>query len=258
MMYEVSLIIVVSTSLIFAQLAALRPPFLGDSFPTLKRAVVAGRYPSIPRKYSDALSRVIGMMLRVNPRDRPTAEDLLNSADLAGKLQLDEVVTSFAAQEVEKPMNLMETIKVPSNLRHLNGALPKACYPDVRPHSPTAWIVADQDKMPRPPLPPSIPPLPQSDLENLPPAINRQPFQSEPQEKPVAPSNQKDIYSRYGPGGIAAYRNLPVPAAPVPPPVPVYSRPRHHAVAAAVAPAAPMGVKPPVNPRAYQHQNRIW
>lgn len=39
---------------------------------------------------------------------------------------------------------MMETIKVPQNLRRLNEALPKACYPDVRPNSPGAWVVAEQ------------------------------------------------------------------------------------------------------------------
>ena len=33
------------------ELCALHPPFLGDSFPQLKRAVMAGRYKSIPRCY---------------------------------------------------------------------------------------------------------------------------------------------------------------------------------------------------------------
>jgi len=54
-------------------------------------------------------------------------------------------------------MRLMETIKVPQNLRKLSDALPKPCYPDVRPNSPTAWTVAEQDKQAKakPPMPPA-------------------------------------------------------------------------------------------------------
>jgi len=33
---------------------------------------------------------------------------------------------------------------VPQNLRRVNNLLPKPCYPDARPHSPTAWTVAEQ------------------------------------------------------------------------------------------------------------------
>jgi hypothetical protein len=42
----------------------------------------------------------------------------------------------------------METIKVPmgNNLRKLGTVLPKPCYPDVRPNSPSSWTVAEQAK----------------------------------------------------------------------------------------------------------------
>jgi NIMA (never in mitosis gene a)-related kinase len=79
-----------SLGCMFYELAALRPPFIGDSFPQLKRAVLSGRYQPIPRKYSDALHKVIGMMLKLSPRERPSAEALLKSPDLASKLQYDD------------------------------------------------------------------------------------------------------------------------------------------------------------------------
>lgn len=168
-----------SLGCMFYELAALRPPFIGDSFPQLKRAVLSGRYQPIPRKYSDALHKVIGMMLKLSPRERPSAEALLKSPDLASKLQYDDegliftlvfssilsysfthLGVTFAKQENnirEAKMRLMETIKVPQNLRKLSDALPKPCYPDVRPNSPTAWTVAEQDKQAKakPPMPPA-------------------------------------------------------------------------------------------------------
>lgn len=33
-----------------------------------------------------------------------------------------------------------------NNLRRLGGVLPKPCYPDVRPNSPSSWTVAEQEK----------------------------------------------------------------------------------------------------------------
>jgi serine/threonine protein kinase len=129
------------------ELCALKPPFQGNSFPELKRAVIAGRYSPIPRKYSDGLGRVISQMLRVNARERPSAAKLLLHNDLSSKLQLDEVGVSAASNNPrEAHMKLMETIKVPQNLRKLKqgGLLPKPCYPDARPNSPTSWTVAEQ------------------------------------------------------------------------------------------------------------------
>lgn len=158
------------------ELASLKPPFTGDSFPALKRAVTAGRFQPIPRKYSDTLQKVIASMLKLNPRERPSAESLLRSPDLASKLQYDEVATSFALEEQarEQRLKLMETIKVPQNLRKLGSALPKPCYPDVRPNSPSAWTVEEQGKQKkrenRAPVPP--PPPPVSEAENVaPPSV---------------------------------------------------------------------------------------
>lgn len=70
------------------ELASLRPPFLGDSFPALKRAVLAGRYPALPRVYSEALTRVIAAMLQLQPRDRPNAQQLLAMPEIASRLNL--------------------------------------------------------------------------------------------------------------------------------------------------------------------------
>ena len=88
-------------------------------------------------------------MLSTNPRNRLSATAMLSSPDLRTKLQLDEIVTSFGHRyPSEQTENLMETIKVPlgNNLRKLGAVLPKPCYPDVRPNSPSSWTVAEQVK----------------------------------------------------------------------------------------------------------------
>jgi serine/threonine protein kinase len=154
------------------ELCALKPPFQGNSFPELKRAVIAGRYTPIPSKYSEPLGRVIGMMLRINARERPSAAKLLTSVDLASKLHLDEPAASAAAAQPssrDMHMALMETIKVPQNLRKLNAGLPKPCYPDARPNSPKAWTVAEQVHANKKKVGAVVPPLPSADVENVPP-----------------------------------------------------------------------------------------
>jgi len=276
----------------------LKPPFTGNDFPSLKRAVVAGRYQPIPRKYSDGLHRVIAVMLRVNARERPSAEAILRSADVTPKLHLDEIVVSQAANQPaareQAFMELMETIKVPQNLRKLNaGLLPKPCYPDVRPNSPTAWTVAEQaQQIKRRPAPaavaavmPSVPSA--SDSENVPPS--RDDGTSVPavqhslapmakaaaaaaapsaaalaeyySRRPLAPSNAAPAPAAYayGQGGYAIYKQQEV-------------SPRY----GAVEPLAPMGgaaaprpkgyapAPPPAGPRVaghpvrIQYQHRAW
>lgn len=145
----------------FAQLAALRPPFTGNSFPELKRNILSGRYPAIPGKYSHALTKVIGSMLKLSPKERPSASAMLISSDLHAKLQLDEAAPmAFAAKP--QPAELIDTIKVPihGNLKRLGPSLPKPCYPDARPNSPTAWTVAEQQKVKQQPAHGVQPPPP--------------------------------------------------------------------------------------------------
>lgn len=124
------------------ELCALRPPFVADSFPALKRCVTAGRYSSIPRKFSDSLGKIIGNMLSLNPRDRQAAAALLNHPDMQRKMHLD------GAKEPREPLHafpgMMATIKVPQNMKKLGQNLPKPCYADARPNTPSAWVVADQ------------------------------------------------------------------------------------------------------------------
>jgi hypothetical protein len=93
--------------------------------------------------YSDALRRVVGCLLRTNPNERPTATGLLKSQDIISKLHHDE--DHICRTGISNKENaVMQTIIVPQNLRKLSVVLPKPCYPDIRPHSPTAWTVQAQ------------------------------------------------------------------------------------------------------------------
>jgi NIMA (never in mitosis gene a)-related kinase len=94
------------------ELCALKPPFTGNSFPELKRAVIAGRFSPIPRKYSDALRNTIASMLRVSSRERPAAAKMLKTPEVMAKLHLDEVRVAQAVSQHEAHQKLMQTIKV--------------------------------------------------------------------------------------------------------------------------------------------------
>ncbi len=127
------------------ELAALHPPFLGDSFPQLKRAVLQGRYKSIPRCYSYELSTVLSKLMRVNARSRPSARDLLASPEVQKYMKPGGY--GSVAPESHRPIDLMETIKVPHGpKRRISAALPKPCYPDTRPSSPESWPVSARDR----------------------------------------------------------------------------------------------------------------
>ena len=127
------------------ELCALHPPFLGDSFPQLKRAVLQGRYKSIPRCYSYEMSTVLSKLMRVNSRSRPSAKDLLSSPEVQKYMKPGGY--GSVAPESHRPIDLMETIKVPHGpKRRISAALPKPCYPDARPKSPESWPMSARDR----------------------------------------------------------------------------------------------------------------
>ena len=92
------------------ELAALRPPFLGDSFPQLKRAVVSGRYPSLPRHYSQDLTDVIGKMLNINPQRRPTCQSLLDLPEVSLSLSLTTPSTHQLTNLYQPPTTNVHTV----------------------------------------------------------------------------------------------------------------------------------------------------
>lgn len=125
------------------ELCALRPPFLGNDLPGLKRSILSGRYPPIASKYSPELHHVVDQMLKLAPRQRPTAAEFLKLKEIKAYLHLDSESAMPTTRE-EEGGNLLKTIAVPKNMRQLSSALPKPCYPDARPDSPTSWTVAEQ------------------------------------------------------------------------------------------------------------------
>ena len=65
-------------------MAALRPPFKANDFPSLYKNILAGEYPEISSGYSEDLRLFIKMCLTVNPSRRPSAAQLLETRILSG------------------------------------------------------------------------------------------------------------------------------------------------------------------------------
>ena len=128
------------------ELGALRPPFLGDSFPQLKRAVQAGRYPAMPRHYSSDLEKVISQMIRVNPRERPTSTSILELPEVVQRRNSDWF-SKLPTHEIVKEVSMLKTIQVPKNISKLAGHLPQPCYPEMRPNTPEAWPATERDRV---------------------------------------------------------------------------------------------------------------
>ena len=86
----------------------------------LYKKVITGDYPPISSRYSQDLSKVISMLLKVDPKKRPNCDILLN----------DPIVLKHcsAADPVASESNLLSTIKVPKHIGALANSLPSSNY----------------------------------------------------------------------------------------------------------------------------------
>lgn len=55
-------------------MTTLSPPFTAKDMKGLFNKVIKGVYPKIPQTYSPELSNMIGSLLQVDPKKRPSAE----------------------------------------------------------------------------------------------------------------------------------------------------------------------------------------
>jgi len=97
------------------ELAALEPPFQGNSLMQLRRAVTAGRYSPIPSSYSPQLSRIIGQMITVDPNRRIKAVDILEHDEVKKRRASKQLSHPVAAPEEADDMELLATIKPPKS-----------------------------------------------------------------------------------------------------------------------------------------------
>lgn len=67
-----------SLGAVLYEMVALNPPFTARDMKGLYNKVVKGVYPKIPTSYSSDLSSMISSLLKVDPKKRPSTEQILH------------------------------------------------------------------------------------------------------------------------------------------------------------------------------------
>ena len=107
------------------ELCSLRPPFLAQSLQELKSKVLAGRFPRIPRTYSqnsDDLQNVITKLLDLNPANRPSAVEILALPEVERRKTL---VKNAMTEEWIPPQAVRTTLHVRRIEQSSNTSLPQ-------------------------------------------------------------------------------------------------------------------------------------
>lgn len=122
-----------SLGCVLYEMVALQPPFRAEDMEGLYRKVTKGQYPRIPSHYTQDLSEVIGMLLQVNPRQRPSVEQLLQLPVLHRHLSGQSLANAQKGSNNEHHScsDLLQTIKLPKNALDLSDMLPKPRYQEA-------------------------------------------------------------------------------------------------------------------------------
>ena len=115
-----------SLGCVLYEMIALKPPFRAQSMKDLYKKVLRGHFPKIPGAYSTELARTVTRMIQVQPKSRPTSEELLESHTV-----LEKFAQHFPEEYKEAQADLLNTIRVPMNLHYLTERLPKPDYERV-------------------------------------------------------------------------------------------------------------------------------
>lgn len=104
-----------SLGTVIYELAALEPPFQGNSLMQLRRAVSAGRYPPIPSSYSPQLTRILAQMMIVDPSKRLKAVEVVEHDEVKKRRNSRDLAHPAATPEEADDMELLATIKPPKS-----------------------------------------------------------------------------------------------------------------------------------------------
>ena len=113
-----------SIGCIIYELCMLKTPFRGTSMKNLCLNIQKGEYSDISKFYSNDLRNIISMMLVVNPENRFSAQQILN-CDFVLRKRKENGGKKFVKEE---KANLIQTIKMPKNLKEINRNLPMNKY----------------------------------------------------------------------------------------------------------------------------------
>ncbi|EGR32912.1 protein kinase domain protein [Ichthyophthirius multifiliis] len=110
-----------SLGCVLYEMCALKPPFMANDMEGLFNKVQMGLYERIPQKYSNDLSCFLSSLLKVNPQQRPSCEQIMRNP-LFQKYQNQQEITKQITNHTCQKQELLQTIIVPKNLGQLKGS----------------------------------------------------------------------------------------------------------------------------------------
>ena len=121
-----------SLGCVLYEMITLKPPFRANDMEGLYKKVTKGQYSKIPDIFSNDLHQIVIFLLQVNPKLRPSCDQILNHPIVQKRIDYFKIITG-ENENVGNKMNknnkgLLKTIHMPKNIIFLADKLPKPNY----------------------------------------------------------------------------------------------------------------------------------
>ena len=119
-----------SLGCVLYEMITLKPPFRAQDMEGLYKRVIKGQYSRIPERFSNDLFQIIQFLLQVNPKLRPSCEQILNHPIIQKRIEYFKSISGDKDNSNNSGNNksLLKTIHMPKNLLFLSDKLPKPNY----------------------------------------------------------------------------------------------------------------------------------
>ena len=119
-----------SLGCVLYEMITLKPPFRAQDMEGLYKRVIKGQYSRIPERFSNDLFQIIQFLLQVNPKLRPSCEQILNHPIIQKRIEYFKSISGDKdnSNNAGNNKSLLKTIHMPKNLLFLSDKLPKPNY----------------------------------------------------------------------------------------------------------------------------------
>ena len=125
-----------SLGCVFYEMLTLHPPFRAKDMEALYKTVIKGDYKKVGSKYSEDINEIISYLLKVNPKERPSCDEILKHPIIKKRL---EFFQAQAGEDIDMDNIdegvLLRTIRIPKNIIFLSDNLPEKNYEKSKSHS---------------------------------------------------------------------------------------------------------------------------